>query len=244
MGMFDYETNFNPAEPLWQRYSKQAEQQRQGLMRDVVDPFIEEKTGYVSPKAKMQRMAAQTDLSDMNSVKNTFNTIMSHSPTAAAKWLKSVEPLIKSTIEQQKVAAQMMPKPKQRKIVKDAQGRQRYVDTGELVFPGVTPPKKDETLTIKSPTKQDADMITKEIDSHYQTGFLDMLDASLPEGMTQESLVDFIFRYKQFNPQETTITVVEKLLKGTIDPKQTIRKTGSVSTGNSRKVPSVNPIPQ
>ena len=29
----------------------------------------------------------------------------------------------------------MTPEEKERKIVKDADGRQRYVDTGELVFP-------------------------------------------------------------------------------------------------------------
>lgn len=110
MGMFDYETDFNPAEPLWQRYSKQAEQQRQGLMRDVVDPFIEEKTGYVSPKDKLQRMAAQTDLSDMNSVRQTFSTIMSHSPTAAAKWIKSVEPVITAQQKEQELTAPKKPK--------------------------------------------------------------------------------------------------------------------------------------
>ena len=113
MRMFDYETDFNPAEPLWQRYSKQAEQQRQGLMRDVVDPFIEEKTGYVSPKAKLQRMAAQTDLSDMNSVRQTFSTIMSHSPTAAAKWIKSVEPLIK---EEKKTSVDPVKQAKQARL--------------------------------------------------------------------------------------------------------------------------------
>ena len=95
MGMFDYGEKFDPTVSPWERASQTAEQARQGLMREVVDPAIESATGYASPQMQLKRMAAETDLSDMNSVRNTFNAIMEKSPEAAARWIKSVEPMLK-----------------------------------------------------------------------------------------------------------------------------------------------------
>ena len=95
MGMFDYENGFDATISPWERASATAEQSRQGLMRENVDPLIEETTGYVSPQVQMKRMVAATDLSNLDSVQNTFNTLMKRSPPSAAKWLKSVEPLLK-----------------------------------------------------------------------------------------------------------------------------------------------------
>ena len=95
MGMFDYENGFDATVSPWERASATAEQSRQGLMRENVDPLIEETTGYVSPQVQMKRMVADTDLSNLDSVQNTFNTLMKRSPPSAAKWLKSVEPLLK-----------------------------------------------------------------------------------------------------------------------------------------------------
>lgn len=74
-------------------------------LADVTAPFIKEVTGYESPKRQMQRMAAETDLSDGKAVQATYNEILKKSPEAANQWLQSVMPVLKQNIEQQKIQA-------------------------------------------------------------------------------------------------------------------------------------------
>jgi hypothetical protein len=139
MGMFDYETSFNPNEQQWQRSARQAEQARQELMRGTVDPFVEKHTGYVSPKAQLQRMASQTDLSDGRAVQKTYNAILAKNPAAAKAWIDSVMPTLKANIEQQKLAASAKGSPIKAKEAHLQAVRNRFIkakgaEEGERAF--------------------------------------------------------------------------------------------------------------
>jgi len=139
MGMFDYETSFNPNEQQWQRSARQAEQARQELMRGTVDPFVEKHTGYVSPKAQLQRMASQTDLSDGKAVQKTYNAILAKNPAAAKAWIDSVMPTLKANIEQQKLAANAKGSPIKAKEAHLRAVRDRFIkakgpEAGEEAF--------------------------------------------------------------------------------------------------------------
>ena len=54
-------------------------------------------------------------------------------------------PAVAQTAQMQQL---LTPKQKDRKMVKDVEGRQRYADTGELVFPDVKLPTKKEKRNI------------------------------------------------------------------------------------------------
>jgi hypothetical protein len=87
---------------------------------------------------------------------------------SAAAYLKSIgatEEQIQLIKDQPELASQVIlksfdQKPKERKMLKGAEGYYRYVDTGERVFPGVVKPEKE-----KSPSqlisKQELDVLNK-----------------------------------------------------------------------------------
>ena len=54
--------------------------------------------------------------------------------------------ILGGALQAQQVRAALTPEDKERKIVKGADGRQRYVDTGELVFPDVEPTLTSSTI--------------------------------------------------------------------------------------------------
>jgi len=54
--------------------------------------------------------------------------------------------ILGGALQAQQVRAALTPEDKERKIVKGADGRQRYVDTGELVFPDVEPTPTSSTI--------------------------------------------------------------------------------------------------
>ena len=107
MGMFDRELpNIQQelATPEFLRHRQQLGGIAEGLA-DVAAPVLKEAFGYESPARAMQNLAAQTDLSDGKAVQKTYNQLLQSNPTAANEWLKSVMPVLKQNIEQQKLAA-------------------------------------------------------------------------------------------------------------------------------------------
>ena len=60
--------------------------------------------GYVSPENKLRKIAAGTDLSDGKAVEKTYNALLLKNPKAAVAWLKSVTPMLKENIRQQKLS--------------------------------------------------------------------------------------------------------------------------------------------
>ncbi len=105
MGMFDYNTGYSEGLTPGQRARRRADQSEQQLVERQISPFVEKHTGYVSPKVQLQRMAAQTDLSDGQAVQETYTAILAKNPKSAQKWLESIKPVINQHIEQQKLAA-------------------------------------------------------------------------------------------------------------------------------------------
>ncbi len=97
--MFDQQVPQQSLSPL-----QELQQIGRGLAEQTA-PMLREKFGYESPEREMRRIASETDLSNVDSVQETFNTLMSKNPQAAIAWRKSVMPIVKSNIEQQKLTA-------------------------------------------------------------------------------------------------------------------------------------------
>ena len=97
--MFDQQVPQQSLSPL-----QELQQIGRGLAEQTA-PMLREKFGYESPEREMRRIASETDLSNVDSVQETFNTLMAKNPQAAIAWRKSVMPIVTSNLEQQKLAA-------------------------------------------------------------------------------------------------------------------------------------------
>jgi hypothetical protein len=73
-------------------------------------------------------------------------------------------PAVAQTAQMQQL---LTPKQKDRKMVKDVEGRQRYADTGELVFPDVKSPAKKSFRQLSDSEKQSRGL---PIDKQFQIG--------------------------------------------------------------------------
>lgn len=67
----------------------------QSISRGLLDPYMESK-GYVSQENQILEIMQGTDLTDANSVSDTFNKIMMISPEAAAEFQKQVLPMLEA----------------------------------------------------------------------------------------------------------------------------------------------------
>jgi hypothetical protein len=67
----------------------------QSISRGLLDPYMESK-GYVSQENQILEIMQGADLTDANSVSDTFNKIMMISPEAAAEFQKQVMPMLEA----------------------------------------------------------------------------------------------------------------------------------------------------
>jgi hypothetical protein len=238
MGMFDYNTGYSEGLTPGQRARRRADQSEQQLVDRQISPLVEKHTGYVSPKVQLQRMASQTDLRDGRAVQKTYNAILAKNPTAAQKWLESIKPIITQHIEQQKLAATLRGKQGERKIIKDAQGRQRYVDDKSLVFPGVAdkPAEASKPSDLPQMTAQSKEQVSTLVDETFDFGMLDF--EGQKTAVSKEALTDFVFSYSQIKNVPTT-EVLRGLVNGTIQYDSNI---GNASSGQVSPPSSSNPF--
>ena len=231
--------------PEFLKYRQMAARGAQEL-GDATAPWIKENLGYESPQRKMKAIAANTDLSDGKAVQKTFNALMQMNPRSAQQWLQSVKPVINQHIEQQKMAVTLRGKAKDRRIVVQ-NGIQYYVDTGERVLPRA-PGKQDKTpAPVKHINKFVAAGIKAEIDDGFGGSWSNWFGSALPGSMTEESLIDFIHRYTELNPGETTHSVMNKIVefqtsKGTTGLDATKPITASTPGGQTTPPSSSNPF--
>jgi hypothetical protein len=73
----------------------------QSISRGLLDPYMESK-GYVSQENQILEIMQGADLTDANSVSDTFNKIMMISPEAAAEFQKQVMPMLEANQTQNK----------------------------------------------------------------------------------------------------------------------------------------------
>lgn len=76
----------------------------QSISRGLLNPYMESK-GYVSQENQILEIMKQADLTDANSVSDTFNKIMMISPQAAAEFQKQVLPMLQANQTQQQLEA-------------------------------------------------------------------------------------------------------------------------------------------
>ena len=76
----------------------------QSISRGLLNPYMESK-GYVSQENQILEIMKQADLTDANSVSDTFNKIMMISPEAAAEFQKQVLPMLQANQTQQQLEA-------------------------------------------------------------------------------------------------------------------------------------------
>ena len=220
-------------------------------LADKLAGGLEKHTGYVSPQRQLRRAVSQTDLSDSDSVQKTFQMLMQKSPQDAVQWLNSIKPIIAANIEQEKLRLQGMTKPRERKIIKDAQGRQRYVDTGDLVFPGVSgkPPEAPKQQDLPQMNVAEKERITELVDATFDFGIGDAWftgQPDAPKGFSEKELVDFVFSYSQIK-NIPPIQVIKGLKDGVIDPTQPVGTASSTLSSSpysgTGSVPNV-PLPK
>ena len=229
--MFDI-SGTGPSTPM---YAEDLYGAGQNIIADQMAPGIKRMTGYESPKRKAMAIADTADLSSMKSIQDTYKKLQQINAGAASAWLKEALDTYNTgtqrmTAETSRLQALAKAPVKRETKFDGVTGQLKYVDTGQPVpgFEDKKTPKGGDKVTVKSPTVQDITMIKEDIESEYATGLFDKLvDNKLPTGMTKDSLADFIFRYKQINPQETTFTVMEKIDKGTIDATKIISIMGA-----------------
>lgn len=189
--------------------------QPKSRMAERLAPMLEKHTGYVSPQRQLRRAVSQTDLSDSDSVQKTFQMLMQKNPQDAVQWLNSIKPIITANIEQEKLRLQGMTKPRERKIIKDAQGRQRYVDTGALVFPGVSgkPPEAPKQQDLPQMTVGEETRVGDLVDQAFDFGVFDITGEKTE--VDKKTITDFVFSYSQINNVAPS-AVIKGLLNGSI----------------------------
>lgn len=99
MGMFDYAEKYDINVSPFERAQQKAHESREVFYRDTLDPMVEQLTGYVDPKVKMQREVAGVDLSNIKEVQTMFQKLMAKNPAMANKWRESVMPIVEQNME-------------------------------------------------------------------------------------------------------------------------------------------------
>ena len=132
----------------------------------------------------------------------------------------------------------LTPKQKDRKMVKDVEGRQRYADTGELVFPDVKTPAKEpnyKTLFNKSGDRVDVDLNnpadTSQIQNYFTKGYsfskFDTKDDRLPVQKLAEELDP--------NKGELYTSIIKnKIDKETLNPTLLLLKEANIDKNDPR----------
>jgi hypothetical protein len=138
------------------------------------------------------------------------------------QYTPDIEPMLDMIVNRGREIEDIIPEEKERKVIKDVAGRQRYQDTGALVFPGVDPsesPEKQEKIA-----KQASDL-RKELTKNSED-FIQIRDSmarirAVAENPSAAGDVALIFNYMKI-----------------LDPGSTVREGEFATAENAGSVPA------
>ena len=226
MGLFDGKSNI-PTTVLGM-----AQGFGDNLGRAALDPIMEN-FGYESEESRILEIVKGADMSSPESFTKTFQALLEISPEAASEFKTQGMALLEAHLKKEKIDADRASKRKtERKIIKDAQDRQRYVDTGELVFPNVKGKTEEDTKPSDLPqmTAQTKDQIGSLVDEVFDFSVWDLTGQNTD--ISKVAMTDFVFSYSQIKNIPAT-EVIRGLVNGTIQYTSNIGNANSGTTTTS-----------